>query len=201
MYKIKDIPDEFLEKLEYDENSPSGLVWKVNIYNKNGKLHTRKGTVAGSINYKNKGERASNWSVKILNLGKFTCHRVIWALFNGKPDKSMIVDHIDGNPLNNKIENLRLVTSSDNNRNSARQKKFQDSYLPNGVTFKEAINGSKTKYNPYFEVHWQDEESKNKNKCRNKCFSINKLGIIPAQYEAIKFRRSKEVNFTERHGK
>lgn len=163
MYKIKDIPDEFLEKLEYDENSASGLVWKVNIYNKDGKLHTRKGKVAGCFN-------RGRWQVGILKLGSIFCHRIAWALFNGKPDTSMIIDHIDGNSLNNNINNLRLVTPLENNRNSARRWDFQDSHLPNGVVFKEYLNGGKTKWNPYFEVHWKD-----KNKYRSKCFLSTNL--------------------------
>ena len=193
MSKPKDIHDEFLTRLIYDENSPSFLSYKIDIYDKLGRVHTRKGTFAGCIMTRKNNYRT--WQVGIAEIGSVPCHRVVWALFNGKPDVTKSIDHIDGNALNNKITNLRLVTPLENNRNSARRIDFKDSYLPNGVIFRECLNGSKNALNPYFVVHWQVE-----NKCLKKSFSINKLGIIKAQYEAIKFRKTKEINFSDRHG-
>jgi len=46
-------------------------------------------------------------------------HRIVWILINGSIlDSTLEVDHIDGNRLNNKIENLRLVNSRVNNQNT-----------------------------------------------------------------------------------
>lgn len=42
-------------------------------------------------------------------------HRVIWALVNGVWPKE--IDHINGDKADNRIENLRSVTSSENNKN------------------------------------------------------------------------------------
>lgn len=54
-------------------------------------------------------------------------HRVIWALCkNVWP--SYEIDHIDGNSLNNRIENLRDVTPEINRRNTARQCKTKAPY-------------------------------------------------------------------------
>ena len=45
-------------------------------------------------------------------------HRIIWAMHYGEwPDGE--IDHIDGNKINNKIENLRSVSRVENGRNLA----------------------------------------------------------------------------------
>lgn len=50
---------------------------------------------------------------------QFFAHRVVWAIhFNTHP-KSFI-DHINGDPTDNRIENLRLVDAQANSRNAKR---------------------------------------------------------------------------------
>ena len=44
------------------------------------------------------------------------CHRVVWAIVNGKWPSGDI-DHIDGNKKNNRIENLRPATNTQNQWN------------------------------------------------------------------------------------
>lgn len=46
----------------------------------------------------------------------FPAHRLIWA-FHFYDPKDKEIDHIDGDKLNNKIENLRAVTPSENRQN------------------------------------------------------------------------------------
>lgn len=46
-------------------------------------------------------------------------HRIVWAIENGKWPE-MYIDHIDGNRLNNKINNLREATSNQNAWNMRR---------------------------------------------------------------------------------
>ena len=46
-----------------------------------------------------------------------TVHRIVWFLSYGKWPEGLI-DHMDGNGLNNRLDNLRDVTSTNNGRNS-----------------------------------------------------------------------------------
>jgi hypothetical protein len=45
---------------------------------------------------------------------KFLVHRVVWEAFNGEIPKGMDIDHIDGDPSNNCLNNLQVLTHSEN---------------------------------------------------------------------------------------
>lgn len=47
----------------------------------------------------------------------YKIHRVVWLLNDGSIDTSKVIDHIDGNKLNNNISNLRIVDHSMNSKN------------------------------------------------------------------------------------
>lgn len=47
----------------------------------------------------------------------FLVHRAVWEAFNGPIPEKYDIDHIDGNPLNNCLDNLRAVTHSENLKN------------------------------------------------------------------------------------
>ena len=47
----------------------------------------------------------------------YRAHRLIWIWHNGNIDNNLQIDHIDRNRLNNQIDNLRLVTLSENQWN------------------------------------------------------------------------------------
>lgn len=100
-----------LTDVVYDPNSPSGLTW-VNPYHK-----SKAGKSVGYLD-KNTGRWILNFKGKI-----YKVHRIVWELKNGSLPKGYIVDHIDGNPTNNLIANLRLATSSQNAVNSASSKR------------------------------------------------------------------------------
>jgi hypothetical protein len=53
--------------------------------------------------------------VGILHGVRYKAHRVIWKLINGVEPLS--IDHIDGNPENNRLDNLRSVKHQDNTKN------------------------------------------------------------------------------------
>lgn len=87
---------EMFPELSYSAEYKSGLL-------RNGR---------GVCNVPNRG----CWSLTYKQKG-YQAHRVIWALVYGICPADKLVDHIDGNPLNNKIENLRLVNPDTNQKN------------------------------------------------------------------------------------
>jgi len=89
--------------LRYDETSPTSLSWVVK------KNH---GTIAGSRTSKVGGYYQVN-----IDCLPALAHRVVWLLCNGTLDPDLIIDHIDRDKLNNNINNLRSVTTSENCRN------------------------------------------------------------------------------------
>lgn len=47
---------------------------------------------------------------------RYLVHRVIYYMATGVDPEDMVVDHINGDPADNRIENLRLATVSQNSR-------------------------------------------------------------------------------------
>jgi hypothetical protein len=116
---------------------------------------------------------------------KFKAHRVAWLLFHGNWPVGDI-DHIDGDGLNNRIDNLRDVSRQLNTRNS--RLSSNNTTGVNGVTFRKDTNkwmarGSKILDNKHIRPY---------------------LGQFDSKAEAELARKvweDSQGNFTERHGK
>ena len=105
---------------EVSPGSPSGLVWK---NPKSTKL--KPGCVAGTK------DKEGYWNVGIkLNNATtlFRVHRIVYFLNTKENIDNCFIDHIDCNPTNNKIENLRCATNQQNSCNKQAQAKSTSTY-------------------------------------------------------------------------
>ena len=141
-----------------------------------------------------KKKQAINISIRGTN---YQVHRIIWALVYGSIGDQEMIDHIDGNPFNNRIENLRIATPAINSRNAVRRSNNTTGY---------------TGVNPYtrndsdsygFQASWMEN-----GKIKTKQFSSRKYGVTNAFNMAVEHRKQmiqmlneQGHGYTERHGK
>ncbi|QIG68214.1 HNH endonuclease protein [Rhizobium phage RHph_Y1_10] len=92
-----ELDDAVRKSLSYDHKT-GGLTW------------TRTNLPASSINNKGYGR------VKVMKK-TLSAHRVAWFLHYGEWPAGGVIDHINGNKTDNRIENLRVVTTQQNGRN------------------------------------------------------------------------------------
>ena len=91
---------ELRRRLAY--RSDGVLIWK----QPHGK-RTKPGQKAGTIGHK-------GYLYLKLDYRKLSCHRVIWAIVKREDPMSLSIDHINGDPSDNRIENLRKATHRQN---------------------------------------------------------------------------------------
>ena len=103
--------NEVNENVYYDESSPSFLRWKIS------KLGVKVGSVAGTLNQ-------TGYYDVMINGELYKAHRLIWVLFNKEINPDLDIDHkIISYPVNNDINNLRLVTHAVNMTNKSDYKR------------------------------------------------------------------------------
>lgn len=116
-----DLDIEYLKECFIYEASAGRLFWKQRPPQHFASLNAcavwnskHAGAEAGSPNTKKR------WSTKI-KAKLYQNHRLIWAIVNGAWPADQI-DHINGNPEDNRIENLRVVSNAENQRNRSRSR-------------------------------------------------------------------------------
>jgi hypothetical protein len=81
---------------------------------------TRPGKVAGARQFTTRGSR-SKITIKLDN-ASLPAHRVAWALLYGEPPEDSLIDHVNGDPFDNRRENFRLADNTKNQWNRTHPK-------------------------------------------------------------------------------
>lgn len=112
---------------------------------------------------------------------RYYVHRVIYEMHYGPIPVGMVVDHVWRNRADNRIENLRVVTKSDNAKNAKLYS--NNSSGVTGVRWDSQFG----KYYAYIKVDGK----------------LKSLGLFESKEEAIKARKDVEAKycFHENHGK
>lgn len=181
----------------YDETSPTCLRWKVDVYG--GRNYSVRNITAGDVAgcFHSNPENTNFRTCVTLKRTLRQANRVIWEMFNGPIPEGMVVDHLDGNPWNNKIGNLSCKTPAGNARN--RKKNSNNTTGIAGVNLQG--EGGNLQCCASFPVA--------SGKKKRKCFRINKYGLSKSLLLAEEYRRMKidefnrqnpDERYTERHG-
>lgn len=167
---------------EYNELSETGLVLKSS--------NKTVGRLPSKIDFENK----RIGYILTFDGKRWLVHRII-AIVLGNDINGKIIDHIDGNPFNNKKNNIRVVDQTVNTRNKKKQSNNTSGLT--GIGF----------YKFYKQKEYVCATVKVNRKTKIKRFSILKLGLIPAICLAIQWRlenlRKIEKDgklFSKRHG-
>lgn len=116
MVAPKPLPDLELLRQTYRYDPETGDLWfRDDLPHMPLKMSARyAGTIAGDTR---SNRRCCNFSYGGVHY-RLKGYRIAWALFYGRDPYPFQIDHIDGDPSNDRITNLRLATASENRANS-----------------------------------------------------------------------------------
>lgn len=183
----------------YDESSPTYLRWK-KVTGPRCKINEQ----AGNLCFTKDGKPRSS-SIKV-NSRDIKLARVIWALFNQEVPEDMVIDHMDNNPHNNKIENLRCITIAENSRNRARNHNSKSESAgicktKHGYSCSVVINGEKFSASYSFGKYGEDAINKAMAWRKSLLLKANELGAgytdnhIPEIDDGIDYSRMADGYF------
>lgn len=183
MYKVKIIDIELMSRLlEY--NPFTGLLyWKERVpvcdKDAHGVKSFNKRYAGKEVDAnKHKNNHGNTYKKIKVNGEMYLYHRICWCL--AKKEQPLFIDHINGDGMDNRIENLRSVDVTENNRNMRKNKLNKTGYM--GVY----RYGNTSRWVAYI---W----TKNK--------QVN-LGIYDTKSEAVAARMAAEKieNYHKNHG-
>jgi hypothetical protein len=108
----------FKWELDKDEDLENEIWKKINIENEDtsgyyisslGRFKNKKGIIM-----KDYKPHHSGYIYLRVNIKKYALHRLVALTFIENPENKLVVNHIDGNKINNKAENLEWVTCAEN---------------------------------------------------------------------------------------
>lgn len=178
----------FNDYVYYDETSPSCLRWKINTYSgKGGNILERK--INDPVGCNKEGRY-----LFMLHGKMYLTYRVIYEMLVDNLCDSDIIDHIDRDCSNNKLSNLRKASHSINMRN---RRKFSNDLDNTGVRWHKKSGLT------YATAYWRDLDGRQ----ISGCFSVKKLGLLPAYQKALICRKSaiedlniRGAGYTNGHG-
>lgn len=183
-----------LKELLHYESETGVFYWLVSNSNR-----IKVGDVAGCVN-------PYGYVVIRIDGHLYRAHRLAWLYVYGNyPEgKQPFIDHINGNPSDNRITNLRCSSLAENQKNRKINSNNKSGVLGVSREKKETQYGTKIYTHHYWKATWCDENGKQ----WNKNFSIRKLGEDEAKQAAIVYRteqiRLLELNhgiiYSDRHG-
>lgn len=128
------------------------------------------------------GRLKSSGYIEIKLFGRsYQAHRVIWEMHHGEIPSNLVVDHINHDRSDNRIENLRVVEQRTNTKNQSMR-----------ITNRSGVNG----------VRWYEARRKFRAEIK-----VDRKSISLGYYETIidakaaRMRAEKEYKFHENHGK
>lgn len=186
------------DRFYYCETSSTGLRFNKDLVRGRGKgyVYKKKGEEAGTPMFM-RGKEKHMTRVQINDGRLAPVHRIIWTIVFGEIEDGHVIDHIDGDPFNNNIANLRSIPSGENARNAKKRKDNKT-----GVTGVVFYKGSPPKsYGTYIAL-WKED-----GKSRSRTFSIKKYGeelaflcACEMRDKMVRILNMNGAGYTERHG-
>lgn len=156
-YRLENFADVFTLSTE----SPSGLSWNISSGKK------KKGDSVGCASCDKSGKPKA-WIVTY-NRVIYQIHRIIWILMHGELDDNLDIDHINRNPFDNTVTNLRAKPHRQNLQN--RNLQINNTTGRSGVTYIQRLRPNGKVY-----LAWRASCIDEFGKTIHKDFSVERYG-------------------------